>query len=156
VPIRPGRVKKKLIVANIIGCPTGLILVNNTENRKLRFDDHLKYLEDYFFYLSLIIKNNSFCKTSQKYFYRIHKNQSTSFEKINQLNSQLDVLKVKVKKLNLGYYYLALVWLRIQISRNRLSGSLNLQGFFSIITLGILCPNWLLGRIKMKCQRLKK
>ena len=154
VPIKEGKVPLNLIAANIVGCPSGLILKNSQINRSVVFDCKLKYLEDYFYYLQLAHLHNSFLKTKERYFYQIHEKQSTDKRNIDQLNKQISEFIKMSLKLRFGIYTFLLIWLRATISRCRLSGNFTLTGLLALFVLSILCPSWALGRLAMRIKRV--
>ena len=149
VPIDEGNVEKKLIAINIIGCPSGVIICNNIKNRSVFFDTDLRYLEDYFYYLSLTKHDNKFLKTDEKYFYQVHNNQATKPSNIEQLADQLLNFLGKVKYLELSFIDTFLIKLRVKISKARLSRRYQLEALLAIFLMSILCSRWLIGRINM-------
>ncbi|MDB2397524.1 glycosyltransferase [Planktomarina temperata] len=149
VPIKNGSVADRLIFANIIGCPSGLMLMNSLDNRTVRFDEDLRLLEDYFYYLRLFNIGNSFYKTDARYFYQIHEGQTTHSAWSESLQEQFIILATKIKLIDSRGIFQLLVKLRVNMSFYRLSHKSKVSGILSGLFLGILCPEWTLGRVKM-------
>lgn len=156
VPIRSGSVANRLIFANIIGCPSGLIINNSKENRAVRFDEKLRFMEDYFYYLHLCENGNWFYKTDAKYFYRVHEGQATNTATTGSLKAHFSILREKITSEHWTFFFEFLVNLRINLSFYRLSKKSMLSGILSGVGMGIICPEWALGRMKMKLRHWKK
>ena len=99
IPIRAGKISPKLVLVNIIGCPSGVILKNKKIIIEHKFDEEIRYLEDYFYYLDLLNSNVEFIKMKNHYFYQIHEGQATNDKNLTKMDDQFKILFKKLQNM---------------------------------------------------------
>lgn len=149
VPIKAGVLSKILILVNIIGCPSGVIVKNSLKNRTVLFDTDLRYFEDYLYYLSLLMVGNVFLKSEELYFYQLHPFQATSFSNIDALEDQITLFKLKISRFRFGLFEKLLINERLVLSSGRLGRRFKISSFVAIVFISLFSPRWFLGRLRM-------